>query len=385
MNYAGKKHFLVNKPNFHHFNINKPQKTPIKPLTSLQNKKPKIQINSNFDLNLTINSKNNIIAQKKLNKNREKEQNFDEIFDFFLKEAIDNDLINSLEYFFNDLFNANSIAVWLYVSSLDILYSRYFHKTTSSSQGLVGFCFFTKQIMKVMNPEKHPSYEENVDFQDSTLLFPLYDNKNNIFCVVQIVKEFNETMNSNQIQFCSSLNDDIKFLEWFSEKIKLVYTHYSKSKSIDQIMLQLNQIQFKDSFLKEFDETISDFFGCESMEIYHNINNAIYKILYYEGATSIEKGALLNDPGIVNFCFQQKKSLNILNVNLHPNYNEEIDGGPINSNRGALFLYYYDPQLSHEWVIVLRCPVKSILFSDEDMELMSSLTPFIITIVKNRI
>ncbi|OHT11468.1 3'5'-cyclic nucleotide phosphodiesterase family protein [Tritrichomonas foetus] len=292
--------------------------------------------------------------------------------DIFLNKAASLPLNQALEAFFKHHFNAKSAYVWQEVPNLQILYCHTLRATAAHSSGLVGYAFFSRSIVKCPSGPAHPSYISSIDekicpLNSPVLLFPLYDWKNNINYIVEVIKP------GSTPEFTSI---DEEFTEWFTRKFKILSRWLKPLPSIDALVLDIMQLMPRDDFLKHYQEKISAFYDCRTCEIW-KLNKSTNQITQYS-----DKARHL-DPtmvGVVGDAISREQTVNVVKNRLHNSYNSEIDG---NIDEAVLAVPVLDQEGQIVYCIVLRGPKNARLFTKDDEDSVRRAAPIILLAFTN--
>ncbi|OHT06807.1 3'5'-cyclic nucleotide phosphodiesterase family protein [Tritrichomonas foetus] len=320
-----------------------------------------------------------------------------DIFDRFLKVNLENDFFTSIEIFLNECLNSKVTTVWLTITSLKMLYSPFNQKAISDCTALVGFKYFEKDaaVFRIDDPKSHHCYDKYADHEEPTILFPLFNENNEIFCIVQ---------SSRNSPFS---DEDEHFAKWFTEKIKLIsrfylpnaknliYQNIQNSDVFSRLLLSLSDATNVSEFFEQLNENFAEFFGCEKIEIWQKNGESVTRFSSDSQAIEIKD---FDEAGIAGECLTSQKLLNFFDVSIHQNVPSKYDHE--NGNRGALFVpLKHKPNTNNnenenengdkngngnekeneiEYCIAFRSPVKTVLFTDQDVELCEKVSPFIL-------
>ena len=231
--------------------------------------------------------------------------NYDQALDTFLNKVAKQPIHQALELFLNDYFEAKETFVWEEIPDLQVLYCQTLQATASHSSGLVGYSFFSRSIIRCASGPSHPSYIPTADekicpLNAPILIFPLYDWKNNIGFIVEIVKP------SSSPEFTARDQD---FVEWFVKKFKTLSRWLKPQANFDSLILDVMQISHQDNFLKTYQQTLSTFFDCRTFEIW-KLEKPDMKITQYTDHAVTHKSSMA---GVVGDALLHEQTLNVIN------------------------------------------------------------------------
>ena len=302
--------------------------------------------------------------------------NFDALMDIFLSKIAMQPLPQALESFFKHHFNAKQSIVYQEIPNLQLLYSPTLRTTMTHGSGLVGYTFFSRKILRSHNGASHPSFLPSSDADmcptnAPLLLFPLWDWKNNITFVVQIVRL------PSTPQFT---NTDEEFIDWFTKKFKLLSRWLKPQTQIDQIIPELLQYMKRDQFLIKAEKTVSTLFNCRSFEIWKqdHITETVVRYNHFsEGCVDLIG---LSNAGIVGDCLTRQQTLNVLMNKYCNSYNSTVDG---EENEAVLCVPVSENDGKKTFVLVLRGPQNNELFTKEDEDTLMKAAPIILLGLSN--
>jgi 3',5'-cyclic-nucleotide phosphodiesterase len=115
--------------------------------------------------------------------------------------------------------------------------------------------------MQIANPAKHPSFFPPVDgavidCHCSVYLIPLLDMTDNPFAVLEVMKD-------SEIG-----DDDVRFGEWLTKKMKLLKRFIDDGSDLDAILLELEHCCRDGKFASVFFGKAASFFNCRACEVW---------------------------------------------------------------------------------------------------------------------
>lgn len=290
----------------------------------------------------------------------------DKEIETFLNKAASLPLHEALDVFCKHHFGAKEAYVWQEVPNLQLLYCHSTKATAAHSSGLVGYAFFSRSVVRSPDGPSHPSYIPNIDepycpFKAPILLFPLYDYKSNIAYVIEVVRQVNGT------EFTSL---DIEFTDWFIKRFKILSRWLKPSPPIDSLFLEFMPVVSTNDFLKTYQEKISTFFDCRTVEFWTYDKSTTELTQYTDHIEKIH----VAKAGIVGEAIIHEKSINCVLNRLHSHYNSDIDG---NQDESILAFSYLGDSDNLVYCIVLRGPKTAKIFTNDDEESVRRFSPVI--------
>ncbi|OHT02203.1 3'5'-cyclic nucleotide phosphodiesterase family protein [Tritrichomonas foetus] len=295
----------------------------------------------------------------------------DSSLDEFFSKAANLPLNQAIESFFKHHFGAKHSIVWQEIPDLQILYNETTKMTNAHSSGLVGYTFFSRKVVRTPNGPSHPSFHPPSDekicpHKAPVMIFPLWDWKNNINYIVEIVKPIASTEFSQE---------DEDFVEWFTKKFKMVSRWLKQTKSVEPLTLEILQLMQQDQFLTKARRKISDFFECRQFEIW-KMELSSEKITRYTDKIEIIESS---QAGIVGDSLSRRQILNSQLNRLHNSYNQDIDG----PDEAILSVPVMETDGQFLYALVLRGSKKASLFTKEDEEIVKKSAPVILLAFSN--
>ena len=301
------------------------------------------------------------------------EYDFDGIIDEFLHKIANTSLREAIESFFKNHFHATVSIVWEEIPNLQLLFCESINSIVSHSNGLVGYTFFSRKTIRAPDGPNHPSYQQSIDeklcpLKCPILLFPLWDWKNNINFIVQIVRH------PGASEFTA---DDEQFVEWFSKKYKIL-SHWIKplhsAEEVNEFSAKISHITNLEKFLTQTRKQIAKLLNCRDFEIWKMEYDSERFTRYTNEVEYLE----LNSTGIVGDSLSRRQTLNIRMSRLHNSYNPDIDG--LNE---AILSIPFDTNNQFLYALVLRGPQKFSIFTKNDEDRVRTLAPAILLAFTN--
>jgi len=296
----------------------------------------------------------------------------DDSLNTFLTKASVLPLFEAFESFFKSFFQARQVIYWQEVPSLQQLFSSTLNITNPHLSGIVGYSFFSRSIVITPTAQSHPSYHHPIDgklcpLNSPVLVFPIWDYNGSIFAIIEVIKP----VNSDEFS-----QDDEAFVNWFTQKYKLLSKFINKEPKIENFTIGLMNMSSKDTFIDYLKKEATKFFQCEVFEIwkYNSKSNEMFHL---------KDRFLKIDPdksGIVGNCLIHQQMANCVSNRFHPSYDSDIDGI---IDEAILALPFPENSLGISYCMVLRHPLTSSIFSPYYENLMRLSMPYIISSLNN--
>jgi len=304
--------------------------------------------------------------------NSEKSVKYENIIESFLLNTMAAPLSTAIEESLIVTLNASSVTFWQDIPSLHLLYSSRLSKSVSHSSGLVGYTFFSRQIVKAERACAHVSYSDEIDTlvcpgQTPVILFPLWDYENNVCAVVEVTRKpkdpfFNE--------------DDEAFIMHFTKKFK-IYSNWLYHPQIPHdLILELLQVMELEQFLLLFQRRIPSLFRCTTAELWCYDYRTMGIIRYDDHVTSIEG----NKTGIVGDAMNKGSPINSPINKMMSSYDCSVDGEDESS---ILVVPVSDAKQNKKWAVCLRGSLDLPIFTSSNENLLRAISPYLVTALDN--
>ncbi|OHT16501.1 3'5'-cyclic nucleotide phosphodiesterase family protein [Tritrichomonas foetus] len=317
------------------------------------------------------------------------------LFDAFIKAIQTEPLYSSLEKVSREIFMVNMANVWFFVKDIEnytsqsgTLFSQSLSKAVPVDNCLLSKCIYRENVSAGQsavtfpnlgsnnknsnNKEKNPyenvviiekptteaSFNRDVDYQQPTMLIPVYDSDNNPFMVIQL-----GASNKNFGK------EDENLGIYFTRKLSY-YSHFFAQPS----RLKLNKIGDTHLLFTEICHKLSKLFNCRAVEFWGTdvFNTCIMK--YNENAGKFVPVG--KKCGVVKELFKTNiPMINITDVTTFASYDQEMDGK--NSESALLHLMIVN---SHNYAIVLRGK-SSGFFNVVDERILAYIVPLTIRLM----
>lgn len=290
----------------------------------------------------------------------------DKLCDDFISKAATLPLYAAVEQFLREKFNASNSIYWQEIPNAQILYSPSMKLKNEHSTGIVSACYFQRQTLRVSNNSSHPSFSSQIDgkvasLNSSLLLFPLYDWRNTLCAIAEVVTENSEF----------SPDDEI-FANWFANKFKMLSKWFKQSFVNDSSIHEIMELHNKENFVKIITQKMCDTFDCRDFEIWTLDKKE-------ERLTKFSLLIEATESGIAGESLYHEQTINAISNRLNPSYNPKIDG---DTEESVLAIPVTDKQGNLIHSLVLRGS-KHDLFSKDDEDSLKQLAPFLLLAYAN--
>ncbi|EAX89648.1 3'5'-cyclic nucleotide phosphodiesterase family protein [Trichomonas vaginalis G3] len=289
----------------------------------------------------------------------ERHQKYEQILDSFLLNSLEGPIAQVIEETIGVTLDATTVTLWQDIPSLHMLYSKRLTRTVNHSSGLVGFTFFTREIVKSEQASQHNAYVESEDSlicpgNTQVLLFPLWDSENNICAVVEVTKQPGKPFFSDE---------DEDFILFFTKRFKIYSQWLFKPAFPQKFISDLSSVMELEQFLLVFQQRVPSFFNARAAEIwkYDMHNKELYR--YDSRCTKIDE----NCAGIVWEAFQRECPINCSVNKMLSSYTPAIDG---DISEAILVVPLVDIKKMVKWAIILRGHKGLPVFTQEDESLL---------------
>ena len=297
----------------------------------------------------------------------------DQSIDEFLKQLEYQPFHAAVEAYLKATFDAQTVLFWQEIPNLSVLYSPTLRMTCNHTEGVVGNTFFTRQLSYAASGPEHPAFSQNFDSKfcpqhAPILVFSLSDNTNSTIGVCLVIRP---------VAAPAFTKANENFGQWFMRKYKILSRWIKPQTSILEHLLDINQIQRTEQFLKTALPKIAQFFGCRASEIW-KLNKDQSRMICYkqDGVDTLEVGA----GGIAGSCLLKATTVNCMSNQLHASYNPTSDG---TINEAVLAIPITESVENVTYCVILRGPKENHLFTAEDEEKLKQAGPHYILSLEN--
>ncbi|KAK8890174.1 hypothetical protein M9Y10_034942 [Tritrichomonas musculus] len=297
---------------------------------------------------------------------------YDSILEAFLVNATNMPLHSAVEETISVILHASKVTFWQDIPSLHALYSERVHKMVKHSVGLVGFTFYTREVIKISNSAEHTSYCEEIDSLITppgtiVILFPLWDSNNNICSVVEVSRdegldEFTE--------------DDEEFIQFFIKKFK-IYSPWVYSQKFPHLQCgELMQVMEIEQYLLLFHRRMASMFNCTKSEIWRYNGNTRILQMFHRTVVKVD----ITKAGIAGESIAKGYPINCAESKSQSTYCAEVDGA---ANESVLVMPLINPKQNLRYAIVVRGKKGIPVFTTEDETRLRMLAPYLVLALDN--
>ena len=294
------------------------------------------------------------------------------VLEAFLVNTMTCPLHAAIEQTIQITLKAESVTLWQDIPTLHMLYSKRLDKAITHSTGLVGFTFFSREVVKVEIASEHSSYSPEFDGlvapgKTPMLLFPLWDSNSNVCAVVQVTRD-------PKSPFFDDEDED--FIQFFIKKFK-VYSYWLHLPKIPHdSVLELMQIMQLEQFLLTFHRKMKQLFDCKTCELWRYNLNTNELLCYKKEVTQVDP----KKAGIVGESLLKECPVNCSVNQMQSSYYAEVDG---DTPEPVLVVPTINVKQNLKFAICLRGREKIPVFTSEDEKLLRQLAPYFILAMDN--
>lgn len=302
----------------------------------------------------------------------EKYLRYESILEAFLVNASNMPLHLAVEETISLILSASNVVFWQDIPSLHSLYSEKTHKMVKHSVGLVGFTFYTRELIKIPDSAEHPSFSPEVDTLitpagTSVILFPLWDSNNNICSVVEVSR--NEGLEN-------FTDEDEEFIQFFIKKFKIYSPWVYSQKFPHQQCSELMQVMEIEQFLLLFHRRMSSMFDCQRSEIWRYNGNTRVLQMFYRSPVKVE----ITKAGIAGESIIKGYPINCAESRTQSTYCADVDGP---TNESVLVMPLVNPKQNLRYAIVVRGKKNIPVFTTDDERKLRMLAPYLVLSLDN--
>lgn len=292
--------------------------------------------------------------------------------DRFIVQAADTTIAEATERFFSEKFSG-ACTFWQDIPGMQQLFCLSLGLLAPRDTSLPGFAFFSRSIVRTVFPTSHSHYVAAVDGQvcpqDSpVMLFPLFDWKNSLCSVVEVVKppgasEFTE--------------EDEEFVQYFCYKFRM-FSRFLMQKNVQEpVLLDLLQLNQTNVIVPNITAKLANMFGCRTCEVWKLDKTTNQTVRFTSAAPA---GEDITQCGIVGDVMLKGQTANYQVAKTHPCYLQAVDG---DGNEAVLVVPVTESCGRFVYTTVLRGPDGRPLFTAEDEDSLRRFAPFVALAIAN--
>ena len=292
--------------------------------------------------------------------------------DRFIVNAADTTIAEATEKFFSERYSG-SCTFWQDIPGMQQLFCRSLGLLAPRDTSLPGFSFFSRSIIRTAAPTGHVNYVAAVDGQvcpqDSpVMLFPLFDWKNTICSVVEIVKP------PGAAEFSQ---EDEEFVQYFCYKFRM-FSRFLMQKSVQEpVLLDLLQLNQTNVIVPNITAKLANMFGCRACEVWKLDKTTNDVVRFTAGNPTGEE---ISEAGIVGDVMLKGQTVNCQSGKMHPCYLGSVDG---DGDEAVLAVPVTESCGRFVYTTVLRGPSGRPLFTAEDEDSLRRFAPFVALAIAN--
>ena len=296
----------------------------------------------------------------------------EQVLEAFLLNTATMPIEKAIEETFTITLQAKNVIVWTDIPNLHTLCSERIGKICSHSAGLVGYTFFSREVLKATKASEHASYNADVDGpitgpDSPVMLFPLWDHNNNVCIVVECIREANHPFDEP---------DDDAFIQFFTKKFMVYSQWFAPTINVKEASLELMQSMELEQFLLVTQRTVCGLFKCKRCEIWKRDMETMETWRYVKSGEKVNN----EKAGIVGESLLRDYAMNCMTNKIQSSYNEETDG---NVSEPVLVVPVSDPKQNQKFAIALRGRRDLPCFTRKDELALRELAPYILLAFDN--
>lgn len=267
---------------------------------------------------------------------------------------------------------AHSVTFWQDIPSLHVMYSLRLQKSVEHSAGLVGYTFFSREVVKAPVASSHSGYNPDADSvvlegKEPVLLFPLWDSNNNVCAVVEVTREPSQDFFDDE---------DEDFVQFFIQKFRVYSAWLFQLKHPHDDCLELMQVMELEQFMLMFQRKLSQMFACNRCEMWKYDNGTKELTMYRETVVTVDP----KKSGIVGEAIFKECPINCAVNKMQSSYHEAIDGS---ETEPVLVFPIVNMKAGLVYAVCLRGRKALPVFSIEDENRVRGLAPYLAEALDN--
>ncbi|OHS95423.1 3'5'-cyclic nucleotide phosphodiesterase family protein [Tritrichomonas foetus] len=294
------------------------------------------------------------------------------VLEAFLLNSSTMPLYSAIEETISLQLKASTVTFWQDIPSLHVLYSDRVHRTVKHSDGLVGFTFFAREVIKAPNCAQHSAYNDEIDTLltppgTPVILFPLWDSNNNVCSVVEVTRDSKDPFFDEE---------DELFIQFFIKKFKVFSPWLYNQKFPHKQCLELNQLMEIEQYLILFQRKIPDLFNCSRCEIWRYNESTKILEMFRRSVTVVD----ITKAGVAGESILKGCTINCAENKLQSSYYQEIDGSEVES---VLAVPLVDMKQRLKYAVVIRGRKDIPVFTTQDEQNLRDLAPYLVMALDN--
>ena len=290
----------------------------------------------------------------------------EELFDTIAFGSFDKPMSSLFEESFQGFFKAQQIHFFHDIPSIKFLYCPTLGVSIPHGSGLVGYCHYSREIVKLFPASSHGSYVKEIDRNlcpenSAALVIPLIGINGIHSSVIEIIRDTPFT------------TAEIDAAEYFQTKFKR-YSHILFQQKVpDKTFVEFSKINRMKKYIYNTCTNLTDCFGCKKAEIWEYDNDTA-ELLLYKKESGEPKNVKLQNAGIVAYALVHQISISAKSSDRHSAYNSNYD----TENESIFVLTLKSTATNKSYAIALRGKLSPSFFTDSDESILSRVAPTII-------
>ncbi|EAY15547.1 GAF domain containing protein [Trichomonas vaginalis G3] len=289
----------------------------------------------------------------------------EDCFDKIISGSFDAPLAFLVETNFTTFFFAQRVHFFHDISSIQYLYGPTLGISVPYGSGLVGYCHYSKKLIRINVAEEHASYQPVYDKrlcnpESSIMLIPIFSANGSTSAIIEVVRN------------TPFGDEDEARAQYFQEKFKL----YSKW----ILNPQLPDTAFSDFclanrygvFVDRTCQQLTKYFMCKIAELWQ-YNNQTHELFQLVPGLPTPQFVQTSDAGIVAHSLIHKVSVSADRSDKHAAFNAKTDI----ADQSILVLPVIGPTNAMTYGIALRGKRQPAFFTDSDEKLLARVSPII--------
>ena len=291
----------------------------------------------------------------------------EECFDAIVSSSFQTPLAQNAENHFTEFFNAQRVHFFHDIPGIHVLYGPTLGLVIPYGSSLVGYCHFSKKIIRLATAENHDSYSPAYDArlcppESCVMLIPLFLGSGRAACFVEIVRSIPFT------------DEDELRAEYFQTKFRMYLQWILQPKLPDEAFSDFSHAARYGIFVDKTCNLLTKYFMCKTAELweYHSNTHELFQLL---PGFSEPQFVQESDAGIVAYALTRQISVSVEKCEMHAAFNPKTD--IVDQSIFALPIVSQASPITYG--IVLRGKTTPSFFTDADEKLLARLAPIILT------
>ena len=291
----------------------------------------------------------------------------EECFDSIAAGSFEAPLSQLAENHFANFFNAQKVHFFHDIPSIQLLYGPTLGVAIPYGTGLVGFCHYSKKLLRLTYAEEHNSFNPTYDSRlcppdSSVLLFPLFSANGSASCVVEVIRNAQFT------------EDDEQRVQYFQQKFKLYSRWILQPQLPDDAYSDFAHADRYGVFVDRTCMQLTKYFSCKTAELweYHSNSHELFQLIpgFHE-----PQFVQIADAGIVAHSLTRQISISTDRCDRHAAFNPKTD----TADQSLFVLPVVTTGSPIIYGIALRGKRSPNFFTEYDEKLLARVAPLIFT------